>query len=239
MSEPSPKFPFTLRPGPRLQRRLARRKAMRSSRRSPTPGLVEEACRRADVSRTTSRATQLRPRTAVTRARSRARARRLIAFAAFRTRACVFAPSRERTLLATDVSVPDRVSSKGLRQFLTPEQQRAWLEGETHLPDADERPNPSNSASNMPPASKSCSSGRRRRTCSTSSDPTARPASPSRARPSASTGPSPACPRAPTGRWSASMRAGWSCSPCTRTPGTSAPHHPPSVRFHCRRIARS
>jgi hypothetical protein len=35
--------------------------------------------------------------------------------------------------------VPDRVSSKGLRQFLTPEQQRAWMEGETRLPDADER----------------------------------------------------------------------------------------------------
>jgi hypothetical protein len=29
---------------------------------------------------------------------------------------------------------------KGLRQFLTPEQQRAWLEGETTLRDADERP---------------------------------------------------------------------------------------------------
>jgi hypothetical protein len=28
---------------------------------------------------------------------------------------------------------------KGLRQFLTPEQQRAWLEGETNLPDAAER----------------------------------------------------------------------------------------------------
>src|SRR5437868_1629159 len=28
---------------------------------------------------------------------------------------------------------------KGLRQFLSPEQQRAWLEGEANLPDADER----------------------------------------------------------------------------------------------------
>jgi hypothetical protein len=35
--------------------------------------------------------------------------------------------------------MPDRVSSKGLRQFLSPEQQRAWMEGETHHPDADER----------------------------------------------------------------------------------------------------
>jgi hypothetical protein len=35
--------------------------------------------------------------------------------------------------------MPDRVSSKGLRQFLSPEQQRAWMEGETHLPDADDR----------------------------------------------------------------------------------------------------
>jgi hypothetical protein len=34
---------------------------------------------------------------------------------------------------------PDRGSPKGLRQFLSPEQQRAWLEGETILPDADER----------------------------------------------------------------------------------------------------
>ena len=30
-------------------------------------------------------------------------------------------------------------AAKGLRQFLDPEQQRAWLDGETHLPDADER----------------------------------------------------------------------------------------------------
>ena len=33
----------------------------------------------------------------------------------------------------------DRRSAKGLRQFLDPEQQRAWLEGETNLPDG-ERP---------------------------------------------------------------------------------------------------
>src|SRR5256885_266736 len=33
----------------------------------------------------------------------------------------------------------DRGRVKGLRQFLTPEQQRAWLEGETNPPDADER----------------------------------------------------------------------------------------------------
>jgi hypothetical protein len=32
------------------------------------------------------------------------------------------------------------VSAKGLRQFLDPEQQRRWIEGETDLPDADERP---------------------------------------------------------------------------------------------------
>ena len=34
---------------------------------------------------------------------------------------------------------PDRSSVKGLRQFLDPEQQRAWLEGEAIPPDADER----------------------------------------------------------------------------------------------------
>jgi len=34
---------------------------------------------------------------------------------------------------------PDRGSAKGLGQFLDPEQQRAWLEGETTLPDTDER----------------------------------------------------------------------------------------------------
>ena len=34
---------------------------------------------------------------------------------------------------------PDRGSIKGLRQFLSPEQQLAWLEGETTLPDTDER----------------------------------------------------------------------------------------------------
>jgi hypothetical protein len=33
----------------------------------------------------------------------------------------------------------DGESVKGLRQFLDPEQQRAWLEGETNPPDADER----------------------------------------------------------------------------------------------------
>src|SRR3954469_4866817 len=32
------------------------------------------------------------------------------------------------------------MSVKGLRQFLTPEQQRAWLEGEADLPDAEDRP---------------------------------------------------------------------------------------------------
>jgi hypothetical protein len=32
------------------------------------------------------------------------------------------------------------VSVKGLRQFLDPEQQRAWMEGEADLPDAEERP---------------------------------------------------------------------------------------------------
>jgi hypothetical protein len=32
-----------------------------------------------------------------------------------------------------------RTSTKGLRQFLTSEQQRDWLEGETNLPDANER----------------------------------------------------------------------------------------------------
>ena len=33
----------------------------------------------------------------------------------------------------------DRRSAKGLRQFLNPEQQRAWMEGDTNLPDAGER----------------------------------------------------------------------------------------------------
>src|SRR4029453_3914079 len=35
---------------------------------------------------------------------------------------------------------PSRCGVKGLRQFLNPEQQRAWMEGEANLPDADERP---------------------------------------------------------------------------------------------------
>jgi hypothetical protein len=34
---------------------------------------------------------------------------------------------------------PDRGSTKGLLKFLDPEQQRAWLEGEANLADADER----------------------------------------------------------------------------------------------------
>ena len=36
-------------------------------------------------------------------------------------------------------SSPDRSSAKGLRQFLDPEQQRAWLDGEATPHDADER----------------------------------------------------------------------------------------------------
>jgi hypothetical protein len=36
-------------------------------------------------------------------------------------------------------SSPDRGSAKGLRQFLNPEQQRDWLEGEANLSDTDER----------------------------------------------------------------------------------------------------
>src|SRR5882672_11421843 len=36
-------------------------------------------------------------------------------------------------------SLPNRGSATGLRQFLRPEPQRGWMEGETNLPDADER----------------------------------------------------------------------------------------------------
>jgi hypothetical protein len=36
-------------------------------------------------------------------------------------------------------SAPDPASPKGLRQFLDPGQQRAWLDGETDPPDTDER----------------------------------------------------------------------------------------------------
>lgn len=42
--------------------------------------------------------------------------------------------------MALDVSTTPRRSTTGLRQFLDPEQQRAWIEGSTDLPDADERP---------------------------------------------------------------------------------------------------
>ena len=35
---------------------------------------------------------------------------------------------------------PDRSSVKGLRQFLSPERQKAWMGGKTDLPDTDERP---------------------------------------------------------------------------------------------------
>ena len=38
------------------------------------------------------------------------------------------------------MSTPRRRGTKGLRQFLDVEQQRAWMEGEASLPDADERP---------------------------------------------------------------------------------------------------
>jgi hypothetical protein len=43
------------------------------------------------------------------------------------------------TTTTASASPSDRGSVKGLRQFLTPGQQRAWLEGETNPPDADER----------------------------------------------------------------------------------------------------
>ena len=42
------------------------------------------------------------------------------------------------TIAATERS-PDSRGSKGLRQFLTPGQQRDWVEGKAQLPDADER----------------------------------------------------------------------------------------------------
>jgi hypothetical protein len=41
--------------------------------------------------------------------------------------------------MAPDVNATMRRSATGLRQFLDPEQQRAWIEGKTDLPDADER----------------------------------------------------------------------------------------------------
>ncbi|HEY0628827.1 MAG TPA: hypothetical protein VGD23_05810, partial [Sphingomicrobium sp.] len=42
------------------------------------------------------------------------------------------------TITAPDRS-PDRRNTKGLRQFLTPEQQRGWVEGNAILPDTGER----------------------------------------------------------------------------------------------------
>ena len=44
--------------------------------------------------------------------------------------------------MASTISARERspASTKGLRQFLSPEQQRSWLEGKATLPDADERP---------------------------------------------------------------------------------------------------
>ena len=41
--------------------------------------------------------------------------------------------------MAPDLSTIPRPGTKGLRQFLDPEQQRDWLEGRTNLRDADER----------------------------------------------------------------------------------------------------
>ena len=41
--------------------------------------------------------------------------------------------------MAPDMSTTPRRGAKGLRQFLDPEQQLAWLEGRTNLRDADER----------------------------------------------------------------------------------------------------
>jgi hypothetical protein len=41
--------------------------------------------------------------------------------------------------MAPDVSTTPRRSTTGLRQFLDPEQQRDWIDGEIDLPDADER----------------------------------------------------------------------------------------------------
>ena len=38
------------------------------------------------------------------------------------------------------MSTPPRRGLKGLRQFLDAGQQRDWLEGKAHLPDAPERP---------------------------------------------------------------------------------------------------
>lgn len=41
--------------------------------------------------------------------------------------------------MARGASTVPRRSTTGLRQFLDPEQQRAWIEGTAGLPDADER----------------------------------------------------------------------------------------------------
>ena len=42
--------------------------------------------------------------------------------------------------MASEMSTTPRRGTKGLRQFLDPEQQRKWMEGKTKLRDAEERP---------------------------------------------------------------------------------------------------
>src|SRR5437868_4448250 len=48
------------------------------------------------------------------------------------------APPMTPTMTAFEIS-PNLGSTKGLRHFLSPEQQRSWMEGETTLPDIPER----------------------------------------------------------------------------------------------------
>ena len=109
----------------------------------------------------------------------------------------------------------DRGSAKGLRQFLDAEQQHAWLDGEASHDDG-ERPEQSleqrfkyaarfEKLLQRPQAEDVLDILRiYAETC------LPLPRATERFYWSVS-----CLPRAPTSRWSVSMRAGWSCSPCT------------------------
>ena len=105
-------------------------------------------------------------------------------------------------------------TAKGLRQFLDPEQQRAWLDGEATRPMRANAPESLEQRFKYVARFEKLLRARKPKKSSTSSASTAKPACRCRAGPSAGIGRCLAWHRAPTSRSPGSMPAGWSCSRC-------------------------
>ena len=113
--------------------------------------------------------------------------------------------------------------AKGLRQFLSLEQQHSWLDGEASLIDSEDRSEFLEQRFNYAARFEKLLRRPQAEDVLDILSSMAGPAFPFRARPSAITGRSPACPRPPTSPSPGSTRAGWSSSRFCRTATTSAP----------------